>query len=56
MRFRPEGIMGYKEFSFKKTIQFFKEFPQNRVKIIEKLTQSLEERTKKKNRRSDNRE
>jgi branched-chain amino acid transport system permease protein len=54
MRFRPEGIMGYKEFSFKKTIQFFKEFPQNRVKIIEKLTQSWEERTKKKNRRSDN--
>jgi len=56
MRFRPEGIMGYKEFSLKKTIQFFKEFPQNRVKIIEKLKQPWTERTKKKNRRSENRE
>ena len=38
MRFRPEGIMGYKEFSLKKAIQFFKEFPQNMVKIKEKCT------------------
>jgi len=38
MRFRPEGIMGYKEFSLKKAIQFFKEFPQNMVKIKEKWT------------------
>ncbi|NLY72221.1 MAG: branched-chain amino acid ABC transporter permease [Tissierellia bacterium] len=33
MRFRPEGIMGYKEFSLKKTILFFKEFPQNMGKL-----------------------
>lgn len=56
MRFRPEGIMGYKEFSLKKTIQFFKEFPQNKVKIMKKWTRFWAERTKKKNRRRENRE
>lgn len=29
MRFRPEGLMGYKEFSLKKTIIFFRDFPKN---------------------------
>ena len=56
MRFRPEGIMGYREFSLKKTIQFFKEFPQNKAKVIEKWTRFWAERTKKKNRRRENRE
>lgn len=28
MRFRPQGLMGYQEFSLKKTVQFFKELPQ----------------------------
>jgi branched-chain amino acid transport system permease protein len=56
MRFRPEGIMGYKEFSFKKTIQFFKEFPQNKVKIMERWTRFWAERTKKTNGRRENRE
>lgn len=37
MRFRPDGIMGYKEFSLKKTIRFFKEFPQNMRKLKGKL-------------------
>ncbi len=48
MRFRPEGIMGYKEFSLKKTIQFFKEFPQNGTKIMEKWKRFWEKRTKNK--------
>lgn len=52
MRFRPEGIMGYKEFSIKKTIKFFKNFPQNRAKIMEKCTQFWAERTKKTSKRS----
>ncbi len=29
MRFRPEGLMGYKEFSLKKTIVFFRDLPKN---------------------------
>lgn len=37
MRFRPEGIMGYKEFSIKKTVKFFREFPKNWPGYIEKL-------------------
>ena len=28
MRFRPQGLMGYQEFSLKKTVQFFKDLPQ----------------------------
>lgn len=56
MRFRPEGIMGYKEFSLIKTIQFFKEFPQNKAKIMEKWTRFWAERKNKINRRSENRE
>jgi branched-chain amino acid transport system permease protein len=55
MRFRPEGIMGYKEFSLKKTIQFFKEFHQNKVKIMEKWMQfcaKLKKKTNKKERKS----
>lgn len=56
MRFRPEGIMGYKEFSLKKTIQFFKEFPQNKVRIMEKWTRFWAERKKKTNGRRENRE
>ena len=47
MRFRPEGIMGYKEFSLKKTIAFFKDFPQNITKIKDKWKDFWEERTKK---------
>jgi branched-chain amino acid transport system permease protein len=46
MRFRPEGIMGYKEFSLKNTIQFFKEFPQNKAKIMEKWMQFCAKITK----------
>ena len=37
MRFRPEGIMGYKEFSLKKTVVFIKEFPQNREIYMQRL-------------------
>jgi branched-chain amino acid transport system permease protein len=37
MRFRPEGIMGYKEFSIKKTIAFFKNLPKNYKGYIEKI-------------------
>lgn len=33
MRFRPQGLMGYQEFSIKKTIKFFKELPQNIKKL-----------------------
>lgn len=47
MRFRPEGIMGYKEFSLKKTIAFFKDFPQNITRIKDKWKDFWEERTKK---------
>ena len=28
MRFRPEGLLGYKEFSFKGMLRFFRELPQ----------------------------
>jgi branched-chain amino acid transport system permease protein len=51
MRFRPEGIMGYKEFSLKNTIQFFKEFPQNKAKIMEKWIQFCAKITKKTNKK-----
>lgn len=51
MRFRPEGIMGYKEFSLKNTIQFFKEFPQNKAKIMEKWMQFCAKVTNKKNKK-----
>lgn len=36
MRFRPEGLFGYKEFSLKKTIAFFKDFKGNMARIKEK--------------------
>ena len=36
MRFRPEGFLGYKEFSLKKTIAFFKDFKGNMARIKEK--------------------
>ncbi|WP_312701840.1 branched-chain amino acid ABC transporter permease [Sedimentibacter sp.] len=49
MRFRPEGIMGYREFSLKSTIRFFKEFPQNRAKLTERWLQSFSKLTKKAN-------
>ena len=51
MRFRPEGIMGYKEFSLKKTIQFFKEFPENKAKIMDKLMEFYAKITKKTNKK-----
>jgi hypothetical protein len=41
MRFRPEGIMGYKEFSIKGTIKgtirFFRELPEKWVALKEKI-------------------
>jgi len=49
MRFLPEGIMGYKEFSLKNTIKFFKEFSQNKVKIMEKWMRFCAKLTKKTN-------
>ena len=49
MRFLPEGIMGYKEFSLKNTIKFFKEFSQNKVKIMEKWMRFYAKLTKKTN-------
>lgn len=51
MRFRPEGIMGYKEFSLKKAIQFFKEFPENKVKIMDKWMEFYAKITKKTNKK-----
>ena len=47
MRFRPEGIMGYKEFSLKKTIKFFKELPQNWPGYMEKFKEKLTGRRKR---------
>ena len=46
MRFRPEGLLGYKEFSLKGTIHFFKELPTNIKQWREKLLQRKEERKK----------
>lgn len=46
MRFRPEGIMGYKEFSLKKTIKFFKELPQNWPKYKQTIKTKLTGRRK----------
>lgn len=37
MRFRPEGIMGYKEFSIKGTIRFFRELPEKWAALKEKI-------------------
>ena len=37
MRFRPQGLMGYQEFSLKKTVKFFKELPRNLKKLPEKF-------------------
>lgn len=37
MRFRPEGILGYKEFSIKGTIKFFKELPKKFADLKEKI-------------------
>jgi branched-chain amino acid transport system permease protein len=51
MRFLPGGIMGYREFSLKNTIQFFKEFPQNKAKIMEKWMQFCAKVTKKTNKK-----
>lgn len=51
MRFLPEGIMGYREFSLKNTIQFFKEFPQNKEKLMEKWLQFCAKLTKKTNKK-----
>lgn len=51
MRFRPEGIMGYREFSLKNTFKFFKEFPQNKVKLMEKWMQFFSKLTKKTNKK-----
>ena len=46
MRFRPEGLLGYKEFSLKGTIHFFKELPTNIKQWREKLLQRKEARKK----------
>lgn len=51
MRFRPEGIMGYREFSLKNTIQFFKEFSQNKAMLMEKWLQFCAKLTKKTNKK-----
>lgn len=37
MRFRPEGILGYKEFSIKGAIKFFKELPKKFADLKEKI-------------------
>lgn len=36
MRFRPQGFLGYKEFSLKKTIAFFRDFKGSMARIKEK--------------------
>lgn len=46
MRFRPEGLLGYKEFSLNGTIHFFKELPTNIKQWREKLLQRKEARKK----------
>lgn len=38
MRFRPEGLMGYREFSFRGTLRFFRELPARLKGIREKIT------------------
>lgn len=48
MRFRPEGILGYKEFSWKATIRFFRHLPQTLRDLSQRLQMKKQARSKSK--------